>query len=188
MKGSSSMNVLLIGSGGREHALAWKLAQSPLIGKLYAAPGNPGIAEQAELVALDPADHRAVIDFCRRHSIGLVVIGPEAPLVDGLADNLRAMGFLAFGPNRIPAQLEGSKGFTKDLCASARHPHRALRPRLRPARRRGGARGFRLSGGDQGRRARRRQGRDHRRDGRGGGARRSTRCSTAASATPARRW
>src|SRR4051812_44452464 len=111
------MNVLLIGSGGREHALAWKLAQSPLMGKLYAAPGNPGIAEQAELAALDPADHRAVIDFCRRHSIGLVVIGPEAPLVDGLADNLRAMGIVAFGPNRVPAQLEGSKGFTKDLCA-----------------------------------------------------------------------
>ena len=111
------MNVLLIGSGGREHALAWKLAQSPLLGKLYAAPGNPGIAEHAELVALDPADHRAVVDFCRRHAIGLVVIGPEAPLVDGLADNLRAMGILAFGPNRVPAQLEGSKGFTKDLCA-----------------------------------------------------------------------
>jgi phosphoribosylamine--glycine ligase len=111
------MNVLLIGSGGREHALAWKLAQSPLLGKLYAAPGNPGIAEHAELVELDPADHRATVDFCRRHSIGLAVIGPEAPLVDGLADNLRAMGIPAFGPNRIPAALEGSKGFTKDLCA-----------------------------------------------------------------------
>jgi phosphoribosylamine---glycine ligase len=111
------MNVLIIGSGGREHALAWKLAQSPLIGALYAAPGNPGIAEEAELVALDAADHRAVVDFCRRHSIGLAVIGPEAPLVDGLADNLRAMGVPVFGPNRIPAQLEGSKGFTKDLCA-----------------------------------------------------------------------
>ncbi|HVQ07754.1 MAG TPA: phosphoribosylamine--glycine ligase [Allosphingosinicella sp.] len=111
------MNVLLIGSGGREHALAWKLAQSPALGKLYAAPGNPGIADHADLVALDPADHRAVVDFCRRHMIGLVVIGPEAPLVDGLADNLRAMNILAFGPNRIPAQLEGSKGFTKDLCA-----------------------------------------------------------------------
>ena len=111
------MNVLLIGSGGREHALAWKLAQSPLLGKLYAAPGNPGIAEHAELAELDAADHRAVVDFCRRHAIGLAVIGPEAPLVDGLADNLRAMGIPAFGPNRIPASLEGSKGFTKDLCA-----------------------------------------------------------------------
>jgi phosphoribosylamine---glycine ligase len=111
------MNVLLLGSGGREHALAWKLAQSPLLGKLYAAPGNPGIAEEAELVDLDAADHRAVIDFCRRHAIGLCVIGPEAPLVDGLADNLRTMGVLAFGPNRAPAALEGSKGFTKDLCA-----------------------------------------------------------------------
>jgi phosphoribosylamine---glycine ligase len=116
------MNVLLLGSGGREHALAWKLAQSPLLGKLYAAPGNPGIAVHAELVALDPADHRAVVDFCRRHAIGLVAIGPEAPLVDGLADNLRAMGILAFGPNRIPAQLEGSKGFTKDLCARSGIP------------------------------------------------------------------
>jgi len=114
--------VLLIGSGGREHALAWKLAQSPQMSKLYAAPGNPGIAETAELVAIDPADHRAVIDFCRRHAIGLVVIGPEAPLVDGLADNLRAMGFLVFGPNKVPAQLEGSKGFTKDLCARAGIP------------------------------------------------------------------
>ncbi|MGQ0588029.1 MAG: phosphoribosylamine--glycine ligase [Sphingosinicella sp.] len=116
------MNVLLIGSGGREHALAWKLAQSPLLNKLYAAPGNPGIAEEAELVELDPADHRAVIDFCRRQSIGLVVIGPEAPLVDGLADNLRTMGLLVFGPNRIPAQLEGSKGFTKALCDHAGIP------------------------------------------------------------------
>ena len=114
--------MLLIGSGGREHALAWKLAQSPLMGKLYAAPGNPGIAAEAELAPLNPADHRAVVDFCRRHSIGLVVIGPEAPLVDGLADNLRAMATLVFGPNKIPAQLEGSKGFTKDLCAKAGIP------------------------------------------------------------------
>ncbi len=110
------MNVLLIGSGAREHALAWKLAQSPRLGKLFAAPGNPGIAAHAELVAVDPADHRATADFCIRHSIGLVVIGPEAPLVDGLADNLRTMGFRVFGPNKAAAQLEGSKGFTKDLC------------------------------------------------------------------------
>ena len=101
------MNVLLIGSGGREHALAWKLAQSPKLSRLYAAPGNPGIAEHAELVPIDPADHRAVLDFCTRHSIELVVIGPEAPLVDGLADNLRTMGAAVFGPNRAPAQLEG---------------------------------------------------------------------------------
>jgi phosphoribosylamine--glycine ligase len=111
------MNVLLLGSGGREHALAWKLAQSPRLGKLFAAPGNPGIAEHATLVDLDAADHRAVVDFCRKESIELIVIGPEAPLVDGLADNLRTMGYWVFGPNKIPAQLEGSKGFTKDLCA-----------------------------------------------------------------------
>ena len=109
--------MLLVGSGGREHALAWKLAQSPSLTKLYATPGNPGIAAFAELVDLDTADHRAMIDFCRRRAIGLAVIGPEAPLVDGLADNLRAVGVPVFGPNRIPAQLEGSKGFTKDLCA-----------------------------------------------------------------------
>jgi phosphoribosylamine--glycine ligase len=111
------MNVLLLGSGGREHALAWKLAQSPRLGKLFAAPGNPGIAEHAQIVAIDPADHRATVDFCLKNSVELIVIGPEAPLVDGLADNLRTMGFCVFGPNRIPAQLEGSKGFTKDLCA-----------------------------------------------------------------------
>ena len=111
------MNVLLIGSGGREHALAWKLAQSPKLGKLFAAPGNPGIAEHARLVEIDPADHRATVDFCLKNSVELIVIGPEAPLVDGLADNLRTMGFAVFGPNKYPAQLEGSKGFTKDLCA-----------------------------------------------------------------------
>lgn len=112
------MNVLLIGSGGREHALAWKLAQSPMLDTLYAAPGNPGIARHAELVPVDPADHRGTIDFCLRNSIGLVVIGPEAPLVDGLADNLRTMGMLVFGPDKAAARLEGSKGFTKDLCAA----------------------------------------------------------------------
>jgi phosphoribosylamine--glycine ligase len=111
------MNVLLLGSGGREHALAWKLAQSERLGKLFAAPGNPGIAEHAQIVTIDPADHRATVDFCLKNSVELIVIGPEAPLVDGLADNLRTMGFCVFGPNRIPARLEGSKGFTKDLCA-----------------------------------------------------------------------
>ncbi|WP_099865219.1 phosphoribosylamine--glycine ligase [Pararhizobium haloflavum] len=111
------MNVLLIGAGGREHALAWKIAASPLLGTLYAAPGNPGIAEDATLVALDPADHAAVIAFAREKAIDLVVIGPEAPLVAGLADDLQAAGISAFGPSAAAAQLEGSKGFTKDLCA-----------------------------------------------------------------------
>lgn len=116
------MNILLLGSGGREHALAWKLAQSPSLTKLYAAPGNPGIAEEAELVALDARDHAAVIAFCEARAIGLVVIGPEAPLVDGLSDALRAAGVPVFGPSQAAAQLEGSKGFTKDLCQRAGIP------------------------------------------------------------------
>jgi phosphoribosylamine--glycine ligase len=116
------MNVLLIGSGGREHALAWKLAQSARLGKLFAAPGNPGIARHAELVALDIADHATVAAFCKRQEIGLVVVGPEAPLVAGLADDLRAAGIAVFGPDKAAAQLEGSKGFTKDLCARAGIP------------------------------------------------------------------
>ncbi|QDZ08438.1 phosphoribosylamine--glycine ligase [Sphingomonas panacisoli] len=116
------MNVLLIGSGGREHGLAWKLAQSPLLTKLYAAPGNPGIAEEAEVVALDVADHAAVVDFCRSHDIGLVVVGPEAPLVAGITDDLRAAGFAVFGPSKAAAQLEGSKAFTKAVCDRANIP------------------------------------------------------------------
>ncbi|MCU0733831.1 MAG: phosphoribosylamine--glycine ligase [Hyphomonas sp.] len=116
------MNILLLGSGGREHALAWKLAQSPSLTKLYAAPGNPGIAEEAEIVALNATDHAAVIAFCEAQDIGLVVIGPEAPLVDGLSDSLRAAGVPVFGPSQAAAQLEGSKGFTKDLCARAGIP------------------------------------------------------------------
>ncbi len=111
------MKVLLIGSGGREHALAWKIAQSPKLTKLYAAPGNPGIAEHAEIVSLSVEDHDAVVAFCREQSIDFVVVGPEAPLVAGLADDLRAAGFATFGPSKGAAQLEGSKGFTKDLCA-----------------------------------------------------------------------
>jgi len=116
------MNVLLLGSGGREHALAWKLAQSPTLDTLYAAPGNPGIAQHATCVALDATDHAAATDFVRDQAIGLVVIGPEAPLVDGLADTLRAAGVPVFGPNKAAAQLEGSKGFTKDLCRRANIP------------------------------------------------------------------
>ncbi len=121
------MNVLLIGSGGREHALAWKLAQSPRLAKLYAAPGNPGIAECAELVALDAADHDAVVRFCRDRDVGLVVVGPEAPLVAGLVDDLATFGIAAFGPTGEAARLEGSKGYTKDLCAEAGIPTAAYR-------------------------------------------------------------
>jgi len=110
------MNVLLIGSGGREHALAWKLAQSPLLTTLYAAPGNPGIAECASIVSLDIDNHAAVAAFCAESAVTFVVVGPEAPLVAGLADALRAKGIAVFGPSAAAAQLEGSKGFTKDLC------------------------------------------------------------------------
>src|SRR5262245_12097082 len=110
------MNILLLGSGGREHALAWKIASSPLVEKLFCAPGNAGIAREAEIVALDIADHAAVIAFCRAQRIDLVVVGPEAPLCAGIVDDLAAAGIKAFGPTRVAAQLEGSKGFTKDLC------------------------------------------------------------------------
>ncbi|WP_294238167.1 phosphoribosylamine--glycine ligase [uncultured Sphingomonas sp.] len=116
------MNVLLLGSGGREHALAWKLAQSNGLDTLYAAPGNPGIAQHATCVALNATDHAAVVAFVKEHGIGLVVVGPEAPLVDGLADSLRAAGVPVFGPSKAAAQLEGSKGFTKDLCRRADIP------------------------------------------------------------------
>jgi len=116
------MRVLLLGSGGREHALAWKLAASPLLTKLYAAPGNPGIAEEAEIVDLKLADHRAIVDFCKANKIDLVVVGPEAPLVAGLVDDLEKAGIRAFGPKAIPAQLEGSKSFAKQLCAANKIP------------------------------------------------------------------
>jgi phosphoribosylamine---glycine ligase len=110
------MNVLVIGSGGREHALCWKLAASALLSHLYCAPGNPGIAQVATCVALDPLQFDTVIDFCRAHAIDLIVIGPEAPLVAGLADALNAAGLRCLGPSAYAAQLEGSKGFTKDIC------------------------------------------------------------------------
>ena len=116
------MNILLLGSGGREHALAWKLRQSIVCDLLFACPGNPGIAEEANLVELDLSDHNSVVMFCWAQDIGLVVIGPEAPLVDGLSDSLRSKGFAVFGPSQAAAQLEGSKGFTKDLCARAGIP------------------------------------------------------------------
>ena len=110
------MNILLLGSGGREHALAWKMAASPLTDRLICAPGNAGIAQEAECVAIDIADHAAVIEFCKANKIDFVVVGPEAPLVAGIVDDLMAAGIKTFGPSKRAAQLEGSKGFTKDLC------------------------------------------------------------------------
>jgi phosphoribosylamine--glycine ligase len=116
------MNILLLGSGGREHALAWKIAASPLVTKLWCAPGNAGIAREAECVALDIADHATVIDFCRSKAIDFVVVGPETPLVAGIVDDLASAGIKAFGPGKAAAQLEGSKGFTKDLCKANHIP------------------------------------------------------------------
>ncbi|WBX82715.1 phosphoribosylamine--glycine ligase [Sphingosinicella microcystinivorans] len=116
------MNILLIGSGGREHALAWKIVQSPLCDTLWCSPGNAGIADVCERVSLNSADHAAVIAFCREKAVGLVVVGPEQPLVEGLVDALTAAGIKAFGPSAKAAQLEGSKGFTKDLCKRAGIP------------------------------------------------------------------
>jgi phosphoribosylamine--glycine ligase len=110
------MHILLLGSGGREHALAWKIAGSPLVTKLWCAPGNAGIAQEAECVALDIADHAAVIAFCRANALEFVVVGPETPLAAGIVDDLTAAGIKAFGPSKQAARLEGSKGFTKALC------------------------------------------------------------------------
>ena len=111
------MNILLIGSGGREHALAWAISASPLCDKLFIAPGNPGTAQCGENVVIDIADHEAVANFCKLQRVGLVVVGPEGPLVEGIVDDLAAAGIKAFGPSKAAAQLEGSKAFTKELCA-----------------------------------------------------------------------
>jgi phosphoribosylamine--glycine ligase len=121
------MNILLLGSGGREHALAWKMAASPLADRLFCAPGNAGIAQEAECVALDGSDHAALIGFCRAEKIDLVVVGPETPLCAGIVDDLEAAGIKAFGPSRAAARLEGSKGFTKDLCRANGIPTAAYR-------------------------------------------------------------
>ena len=127
------MNILLLGSGGREHALAWKMAASPLLTKLYCAPGNAGIAQEAECVALDPGDHAAVIAFGKDKGIDLVVVGPEAPLCAGIVDALEAVGIKAFGPSKMAAQLEGSKGFTKDICRDNNIPTAAYERFTAPA-------------------------------------------------------
>ncbi|HIP78245.1 MAG TPA: phosphoribosylamine--glycine ligase, partial [Kiloniellaceae bacterium] len=111
------MKVLVVGSGGREHALCWTLAASPLCHKLFCAPGNAGIAEDAECVAIAAEDIDGLLAFVEEEAIDYVVVGPEAPLVLGLVDRLSAIGVKAFGPSAAAAALEGSKGFTKDLCA-----------------------------------------------------------------------
>ena len=116
------MNILLLGSGGREDALAWRLRQSPSCDALIAAPGNPGIARWAECIAIDPCDPAAVVERAKERDIDLIVVGPEAPLVAGVADAARAAGIATFGPSAAAARLEGSKGFTKDLCARAGIP------------------------------------------------------------------
>ena len=116
------MNILLIGSGGREHSIAWALSKSPLLTKLYCSPGNAGISELAECIEIDTTKHNEVIEFCHKNSIDFVIIGPEIPLVAGLADDLKSANIKVFGPTKQAAQLEGSKGFTKDLCAEFNIP------------------------------------------------------------------
>jgi phosphoribosylamine---glycine ligase len=113
------MNVLIVGSGGREHALAWRLARSPGLGSLHAAPGNPGIARHATCHPIRMDDGESLLALCTQYDIGLVVIGPEAPLVAGVADELRRGGFSVFGPSAAAAAIEGSKAFAKDVMRAA---------------------------------------------------------------------
>lgn len=110
------MNILILGGGGREHALAWAIAQNPKCDQLFCAPGNAGIAQVADCVDIDPEDGDTVVDFCAAESISFVVVGPEAPLAAGVADTLRAAGILTFGPSAAAAKLESSKNFTKEIC------------------------------------------------------------------------
>jgi phosphoribosylamine--glycine ligase len=121
------MRILVVGAGGREHALAWAIAASPLVERVYCAPGNAGIADDAECVPIGAMDTVGIIGFCRKAAIDLVVVGPEAPLVAGLVDALEGEGIAAFGPSKAAAALEGSKGFMKDLCARENIPTAAYR-------------------------------------------------------------
>ena len=116
------MNILVLGGGGREHALVWAMAQNPKADRIFCAPGNAGIASLADCAAIDPEDAPAVIDFCARKSVDFVVVGPEAPLAAGIADALRAVGILTFGPGKEAARLEASKAFTKEICDAAQAP------------------------------------------------------------------
>ncbi len=116
------MNILILGSGGREHALAWAVSQNPKTDKLIVAPGNAGIAQVAECAALDILDGAAVVAFCEEQAIDFVIVGPEAPLAAGVADATRAAGLLTFGPSAAAARLEASKGFTKEICDACGAP------------------------------------------------------------------
>lgn len=116
------MNILILGGGGREHALAWAASQHPACDALFCAPGNAGIAAVAECVALDPCDAESITEFSQAKAIDLVIIGPEAPLAAGVADHLRTAGILTFGPNQAAAKLEASKAFTKEICDAAKVP------------------------------------------------------------------
>lgn len=118
------MNILIIGSGGREHALAWKAAQSPLATKVFVAPGNAGTASEPNIenIGIDPLDFQALADFAKRENIGLTIVGPEAPLVEGIVDFFTELNLVIFGPNQAAAQLEGSKSFTKDFLARHKIP------------------------------------------------------------------
>lgn len=116
------MNILILGGGGREHALAWAFAQNPKVDRLFCAPGNAGIAEQASCVALDILDGAKILAFCAENAVDFVMIGPEAPLAEGVADVLREGGVLTFGPGREAARLEASKAFTKEICAACGAP------------------------------------------------------------------
>ncbi len=120
--GRLELNILVVGFGGREHALCWSISSSPLVDALYCAPGNGGIGNIANRIDISPTDIDGLIGFCRSESIDLVVVGPEQPLVDGLIDHLCEAGIKAFGPSAKAARLEGSKGFTKDLCAKYNIP------------------------------------------------------------------
>lgn len=127
---SKQQHVLVVGSGGREHALAWKLAQSPSCGTLYVAPGNAGTQLEPSMVTLpqlNPSNHKQIIDFCREKGVGFVIVGPEQPLVEGLVDALAAAGITAFGPTAAAAQLEGSKAFMKNILRwEVQHSHCAV--------------------------------------------------------------
>ena len=161
------MNILILGSGGREHALAWKIAASPLTDRLYCAPGNAGIAQEADCVALDVADHKAVIAFCKANKIDFVVVGPEVPLCAGIVDDLEAAGIKTFGPT----QMGGAAGRLQGLHQGPVQGQQDSDRGLRALQGRGGGQGLRAqerrADRGQGRRACRRQGRGGRRDGRG---------------------